>query len=104
MSTTRTNTQWDVNDAPRLQATFRNDSGALVDPSTVALRVLAPSGVVTNYSYAAATLTKLSTGVYATEVPLTEAGQWFYRWESSTPGTAEEGWLRVREPRVAPIS
>lgn len=38
--------------------------GLLTDPTTVTLRIKEPDGTVTSYTYAAADLTKVSTGIY----------------------------------------
>lgn len=53
---------------------------ALTDPSTVTLQVENPAGTVTSYTYAAATVSKNSTGVFYKDVALDTAGDWSYRW------------------------
>src|SRR6185312_14948772 len=100
---TQTGTEWDINDAPRLQATFMDANNAAVDPSTVKLRIIEPDGTQDDYTYAASTITKASTGIFYVDVPVDSAGKWKFRWESTEPNVAEEGWFMVRSPTVAPI-
>ena len=50
-------------DTVRLSATFTVD-GAVTDPTTIALRVKAPSGTVTSYTRVSAEITRVSAGVY----------------------------------------
>lgn len=61
-------------------ASFANDAGTLVDPTTVTAKTCTPHGVVTTYTYPASpTLTKTSTGVYELEFDLSEVGNWEVR-------------------------
>jgi len=53
---------------------------ALTDPSTVTLQVENPAGTVTSYTYAGATVSKNSTGVFYKDLALDTAGDWTYRW------------------------
>jgi hypothetical protein len=71
----------------KLKATFTDTvTEALVDPTTVALRIRTPAGVVTEYTYALAQITKESQGVYYKLITLDECGRWKYRWISSGTG------------------
>lgn len=63
----------------RLTNTFTVD-GTETDPTTVSLTVTAPSGTSVTYTYAAAEITKVSTGVYRKDVACTEDGLWVYVW------------------------
>jgi hypothetical protein len=54
--------------------------GTPTDPTTVSLTVTSPSGVVTTYTYAAAQITRTTTGVYTKDITCTEADLWQYVW------------------------
>lgn len=105
-STTRNGTTWDVNDSVRLKNTVTDASGALIDPSTVKLRVVASDGTtITNYTIGGSpAIVRLSLGVYYADIPVAMVGTWHYRWETTSPATAEEGWFRVRNPQVQKIN
>lgn len=68
------------NTEARLYAEFRTEADALVDPDTVAIKILSPGGVETSYTYAAAEIEKTSTGLYTYDLVPTSGGVWFYRW------------------------
>lgn len=92
---------YDIGDVVRITSQFAQ-SAVAIDPGTVTLRVLGPSGTVTNYSYAAAEITKDATGSYHVDMPITVAGTYRYRWTSTGTGAAsEEGFFQVRTRRVA---
>lgn len=55
-------------------------AGTATDPDTVTLVVTDPAGTATTYTYAGATITKSSTGVYTKDIPCTSAGLWTYVW------------------------
>lgn len=87
---------YDVGDVVTLSATFRDEDGALADPTIVTLLVETPSGDVNEVTASSA-----STGLYSTDVLITESGVWRMRWESSgNPTAAEEGRFYVRPQRV----
>lgn len=50
------------------------------DPSTVTLTVMDPFKTQTSYTYAAATVTHESTGVYSKNVAFPTEGRWRWRW------------------------
>jgi hypothetical protein len=85
----------------RVMANFSRDE-VDVDPDTVKLRVLSPSGVESEYTYvvdsASSAVVKTSAGDYYCDVTPDESGRWFYRWE--TTGTnltdASEGSFLVQ--------
>lgn len=79
----------------RIKAQFSVD-GVLTDPTTIALAVKSgTSGTITNYAYPA-TITKLAIGIYQAQVPVTEVGQWFYRWTSTGAAAgAAQSWFQV---------
>jgi hypothetical protein len=67
-------------DAITLQATFTNLSGVNADPTTVALKVEDPGGVVTTYTYADLDITKAATGVFQYVLSVTLEGRYWYQW------------------------
>lgn len=74
-------------DTVTLTNTFKV-SGTATDPSTVSLVVTDPAGTATTYTYAGATITKSSTGVYTKNITASTAGRWAYRWTGT--GTAAD--------------
>jgi hypothetical protein len=63
-------------------------AGTPTDPATVGLTITAPSGTATTYTYAAAQITKTSTGVYTKDIACSEADEWQYEWVGT--GTAAD--------------
>lgn len=74
-----------------LSTTVRNDSGQIVDASTVTATVRAPDGTETTYSGGQVSHDGL--GVYSIAVVLAQAGTWVYRFDSTSPDTANEATL-----------
>lgn len=88
---------YDKGDVVRLTGTFTVD-GVATDPTTVTLKVQEPDGTETTYTYALATVTKVSTGVYRKDITIDESGYWYYRWEGTgTVATSGEAVLLTRE-------
>ena len=78
---------------------FEEADGDDVDPSTVTLRVLSPSGINTVYIYGGSpdTIDKDSVGNYHVDINANEIGDWFYKWESTGSGqAAQEGQFMVQ--------
>lgn len=72
-----------VGDVAVLQGTFTNTgTGSLVDPTSITMAVRAPDGTKTTPSPS-----KISTGVYQYNLPLTEPGVW--RWRMVSTGTGQ---------------
>ncbi len=71
----------------RLTNTF-TVADVATDPTTVTLAVTSPSGSTTSYTFDAAEITKVSTGVYRRDVACTEAGIWRDTWTGT--GTASD--------------
>lgn len=72
----------------------------LTDPTTVTLKVLDPAGTTTTYTYAGATVTKDSLGVYSKTLDLTLEGRYQYSWEAGGAVVAAERgefWVRPTE-------
>lgn len=81
-----------------VRGTFRDDTGALADPTTVTLKVLKPDGTTTTY----AAPTHASTGVYEQDVTFADGGDYWLRWESTgAPTVAGEDVVNVLPSRVA---
>lgn len=89
---------YDINDQPRITNTFTNLAGDATDPTAVTCNVKSPSGTTTVYTYGTdANLTKLETGVYALDLPLTESG--CYKWKFNGTGAliaSDQGRINVR--------
>lgn len=62
-----------------LSNTFEVD-GVPTDPTTVTLTVVDPAGTSTTYTYAGATITRTSAGLYAKDVACTLTGRWQAVW------------------------
>lgn len=78
-------------DLPRIASVFRNSGGAATDPTGVSFKYAKPSGTVTTLVYPTdAALVKDSTGNYHVDLSLTEAGEWYYRWEATGAVQAAE--------------
>lgn len=75
-------------------------SGTPTDPTTVSLTVTTPGGVSTTYTYAAAEITKSSTGVYTKNIACSEDGEWFAVWV----GTGAAADVQVVRWTVFPVS
>ena len=71
----------------RWTASFVNNAGAYVDPTTVVAKVKTPAGTITSYAYGVASnVGKSATGRYFIDIAPTEGGRWFIRGEA-TSGT-----------------
>lgn len=83
---------YDVAEAVVCEATFRDDTGALVAPSTVKFKHEKPNGTETIETVPDADITNPSLGVYRRVlVPaIGEHGLWTWRFESTGPNTAFE--------------
>jgi hypothetical protein len=87
---------YQVGDLVRISAVFRDIAGALVDPSTVSLKVTKPSGTQNTYTFALSQVIKDSTGNYHYDASADAAGLWRYTWSSTGSGqAAENGEFRV---------
>lgn len=86
----------------RLSVAITDLAGAAADPGVLRLKVKAPAGAVTTYTYGGgAEVVKDSAGHYHADIALAAAGTWSYRWESDAPNPgAAEGALTVQKSRV----
>ena len=90
---------WDIGDVVTISAVFRDAAGALADPTTTTLTVMAPDGTLST-----PTPVKDSTGTYHADVPVTASGSWAYRWlGTGAVAAAEEGTFSVRRRRVPEV-
>lgn len=89
---------FDVGDTVRFAAAFTTTDGVDDDPSTITLKVKAPSGVETSYVYLTdGSLVRDSEGHYHRDVGVAAAGTWHYRWiGTGDVATADEGRIVVR--------
>jgi hypothetical protein len=87
-------------DFVRVDIEFRNEAGALVDPSTHSLKVTTPAGVTTEYVFGVAVeLVRDSLGVFHGYIDvLAQGGRWLYRWESTGTAKAAQEALFMCEP------
>jgi hypothetical protein len=91
---------YDVGDLVRLSVTF-TVSSVDTDPTTVALKVKNPAGVVSTYTYALAQVAKDATGKYHKDISLNMSGHWRYRWEGTgTVESAGDAFMKVRYSEV----
>lgn len=80
-----------------LKGTFYDETQSphvVADPTAVTLEVLDPAGTLTSYTYAAAQVTKDSTGVYSYLLTLDASGAWYYRYKG-TGALKVAGWKRI---------
>lgn len=79
---------YDRDQPVRVTALFQDEDGNDVDPATVELTVISPSGIERSFTYGGSpdTVTRASTGNYFADVEANEAGDWFYRWTSTGTG------------------
>lgn len=96
--------QFEPGDRPRISATFRDATGALLDPTTVKFIYTTPAGTKTTYVYLTdAALVRASAGVYRVDLPIPTAsasvGKWQVGFEaldaSSNPLSAEDKAFQV---------
>jgi hypothetical protein len=90
---------YDIGDAVRVSVTFRNEAGALANPTSVTLTVRAPDETVTTVSNSTST-----TGIYSGVVTPDAEGVWRYRFTGTgAVAQAQEGMFTVRRRRVPAV-
>ena len=78
-----------------LRCTFTLNSTP-TDPTAISLKVTAPGGTTSEYTYALGQVTREGAGVYAKNVTLTTEGTWLYRWSGTgTVEAPDEGEIQV---------
>lgn len=81
-------TLYNIGDKVRLQGTLEDSAGVEVDPSTVTVKVRTPGGTISTYTYAGSTVTRSALGVYYTDFTPSEAGTYYYLFQSTGTGQA----------------
>ena len=73
---------YELGDLVRVSITFKNNAvpPVVADPTTVSLKVETPDGTETTYTYAAAQITRTSTGLFRKDIPTTAIGTWSFQW------------------------
>lgn len=71
--------EYDLNDSTVPTCTF-TVNGTPTDPATISLFVREPDGTTTTYTYAAAQITKDSTGVFSKSISLNKRGVWYFKY------------------------
>jgi len=83
-------------------ATYVDDDGEPVDPTTVTLKVKSPAGTSFTYVFNTnAEIQRASTGVYWGDVTASIAGRWSYRWEGTGTGyppPIEQNFIVIASP------
>lgn len=87
-----------VGQVATLSASFVDDAGDPINPTTVTLRIQVPDGTETAYVYGTdVDLIRDSTGEYHRDYELTTKGVYFWRWEADGNVVgADEGYLFVK--------
>lgn len=90
---------YDIGDLVRIQSTFKNVDGTVVDPTTITFKLKTPDGTVTTYVYGSnAEVVKEGTGIYHVDWSCTQAGQHIYLYVGTgTVQTAEDATFMVHE-------
>lgn len=84
----------------RLTAVFTDSSGAVIDPATVKFSYRSDAiGTTTTYTYPVSSLTKVSTGIYYSDIDTAETpGRYEWSWAATGTGqAAEHGEFYVRD-------
>jgi hypothetical protein len=86
----------------RLRATFRDDAGEFVDPTTVALRIKSPPGTITEHVYGTdQLLVRESEGSYYFDILFNSPGLLDWRWVSTgIAASATQGSIEVEAANV----
>lgn len=89
---------YDIGDRIKLEATFVNDAGVPVTPTSVALTIRYPDGTHTHHAYAVgpADILEEDTGTFTLEITADQSGQHDFRWfGTGEGGGTEEGYFWV---------
>lgn len=92
---------WVAGETARLSLIITDPAGAAVDPAALRLRVKAPSGAVTLYTYGTdALVVRDAVGSFRADVVLAAGGVWAWRWEADTPSGVVENQVSVKKSAV----
>lgn len=91
-----------IGEAARISVSIADLLNVPADPGALRLKVKAPGGTVTTYTYGASgELVKDSVGHYHADILLDAAGSWAWRWESDAPNAGvSEGVASVRKSLI----
>ena len=91
-----------VGEYARLSLALVDFAGNAADPGALRLKTKSAAGTLTTLTYGVdSALVRDGAGLFHADIALTEAGSWYYRWESDTPNPgASEGALQVVASRV----
>jgi len=91
--------RYDIGDARRLQATFKDITGTNTDPTTVTFSIKEPNSTAVDYIFGTdAEVVKSTSGVYYIDWICTKFGEHLFRWEGTgTVTAAEEGSFTVKK-------
>jgi hypothetical protein len=94
--------KWIIGMAARIDVAIADGiTSAPLDPPVLRLKVKSPAGTITTTTYPGSTdIVRDAAGSYHANVALTEAGYWFWRWETDAPNIgADDGALNVERGR-----
>lgn len=78
---------YDIGDVVRCTGSFKDNTGAAIDPPTVKFKKKDPAGTITTLTYGVdSAVVKDSVGNYRCDVDCDRAGIFYYRWESTGGG------------------
>lgn len=93
-----------TNDPAVAGSGFKNGAGVLTDPTVVTLRWRRHGEAETVWLVAAGQVVKDSTGVYHADIPVTEPGLHYYRWEGTgAVAAAAEGTFSAESNFIAGV-
>ena len=78
--------EYHVGDLVHCKAVFTNLSGALIDPSTVILKVRKPDDTTASYIYGSSAMVHESQGIYSMDLAANLAGTWYYEFSATGVG------------------
>jgi hypothetical protein len=82
-------TSYNQGDLIRIQATFKDLTGNLVDPTAVTLKVKVPAGTVTTYNHPG-TIVRSSVGVFYFDFAVNASGTHYFNWSGTGAYTAAD--------------
>lgn len=89
-------TIYQIGQLVRLSASFTDENEAAVDPTTVTVTIVDPSGTSTPYVYGTdAEVVKDSVGNYHVDYEVDENGLWTHRWVSTGTIAAMKAYFEV---------
>ena len=94
-----------IGDVRRMSVSYQEKDLTYVDPTTITLNIIAPSGAITTYVYGTdSELVKDSTGQYHADYLLDESGIWKYQFISTgtLPSMEEGSWATLSNRVVVP--